>query len=155
MMSFMISLFSLKKLKRFKGGKNTCDVALGWIALKSRTEDALINEMNALVRLKIFRESNNMMTLMMEDALDDALDVDTVSPIKLTPTITIIINTNMIIIVIITLSLPWKAPSSWLSTLSSSSSSTLLALHTCQREFDAVSRYLHIALIFCSLDTEL
>ena len=97
--------YSLKKLKRFKGGKNTCDVALGWIALKSRTEDALINEMNALVRLKIFRESNNMMTMMIEDAIDDSLEMDTVSPIELTPTIsiiiTIIINTNMIIVIII------------------------------------------------------
>ena len=56
-----------------------------------------------------------MMTMMIEDAMDDALEVDTVSPIELTTTISIIINIiikeNMIII-IITWSLPWRAPSS-------------------------------------------
>ena len=62
--------------------------------------------MSALVRLKIYRESNNMMTMMIEDAMDDALEVDAVSLIELTHTISIIINTNMIIIIIITWSLP-------------------------------------------------
>ena len=58
------------------------------------------------------------MTMMIEDAMDDALEVDTVSLIELTTTISIIISIiiniikeNMIII-IITWSLPWRAPSS-------------------------------------------
>ena len=57
-----------------------------------------------------------MMTMMIEDAMDDALEVDTVSLIELTTTISIIISIiikeNMIIVIIITWSLPWRAPSS-------------------------------------------
>ena len=59
-----------------------------------------------------------MMTMMIKDAMDDALEVDTVSLIELTTTISIIISIiikiiikeNMIII-IITWSLPRRAPS--------------------------------------------
>ena len=57
-----------------------------------------------------------MMTMMIEDAMDDALEVDTVSLIELTTTISIIIIIIIIkenkIIIIITWSLPWRAPSS-------------------------------------------
>ena len=54
-----------------------------------------------------------MLTMMTEDDIDDALEVDAVSLIELTPTIRIInkVIANMIII-IITWSLPWRAPSS-------------------------------------------